>query len=163
MWCACAGHRHLLPRTVRGLVRGRPCYLVPRLDGSVVVGATSEERGFDRTVQAGAVHALLDDARALVPGIDELELGECLAGLRPGSPDNGPTVGWTAVRGLAVATGHYRNGILLAPLTADAVVALLGDEPVPAPFAPFGPERWGRRARGPATPPLGERRDAVAG
>jgi glycine oxidase len=133
--------RPLLERTVRGLVHGRPCYLVPRHDGSVVVGATSEERGFDRSVQAGAVHALLDDARTLVPGIDELELVECLAGLRPGSPDNAPVVGWTSVARLAVASGHYRNGVLLAPLTADAIAAILSSGALPAAMAGFTPAR----------------------
>lgn len=131
----------LLDRTVRGLVHGRSCYLVPRDGGSLVVGATVEERGFDRAVQAGAVHALLDDARTLVPGVDELELVECTAGLRPGTPDNAPYVGWTEVPGVALATGHFRNGILLAPLTADAVAALLAGEPVPAALQGFGPER----------------------
>jgi glycine oxidase len=131
----------LLPATIRGVVRGRSCYLVPREDGSLVIGATVEERGFDRTVQAGAVHALLDDARSLVPGIDELVLTECIAGLRPGTPDNGPYVGWTSVPGLAVATGHYRNGILLTPITADAIVALLTGRPVPAALEPFGVAR----------------------
>jgi glycine oxidase len=131
----------LLERTVRGLVRGRPCYLVPRGDGELVVGATSEERGFESRVQAGAVHALLDDARSLVPGIDELEFEECAAGLRPGSPDNAPFVGWTSLDGLAVATGHYRNGILLAPLTADAVGALLGGGAVTGALSAFGPDR----------------------
>ncbi len=135
----------LVTRTVRGLVHGRSCYLVPRADGSLVLGATSEERGFDRTVQAGAVHALLDDARALIPGIDELELVECMAGLRPGSPDNGPFVGWTEVPGLAAATGHFRNGILLAPLTADALVAMVVGNPVPDPLSGFG---LGRVIRG---------------
>jgi glycine oxidase len=135
--------RPLLDRTVRGLVHGRPCYLVPRDDGSLVVGATSEERGFDTTVQVGAVYALLEDARALVPGIDELELVEALAGLRPGSPDNAPYVGWTALPRLLVATGHYRNGILLAPLTAEAVAALLAGRPAPVALAPFGPARRG--------------------
>lgn len=141
--------RPLLDRTVRGLVRGRPCYLVPRSDGTLVVGATSEER-LDRAVQAGAVHALLDDARALVPGIDELELVECLAGLRPGSPDNAPFVGWTAMPGLAVASGHYRNGVLLTPLTAEAVAALLSGRPVPAALEAFGPLRPTLRADGEA-------------
>lgn len=140
--------RPLLWQTVRGLVHGRPCYLVPRLDGSLVVGATSEERGFDRTVQAGAVHALLDDARALVPGIDELELVECLAGLRPGSPDNAPFVGWTSVGRLAVAAGHYRNGILLAPITAEALASLLRGGTVPEPLATFGPSRAGPGSAG---------------
>ena len=131
----------LLPRTVRGLVHGRPCYLVPRDDGSVVVGATVEERGDDRRIQAGPVHALLDDARTLVPGIDELELVECAAGLRPATPDNGPYVGWTSLPGVALATGHYRNGILLAPITADGLVALLSGCPVPAALQGFGPDR----------------------
>jgi glycine oxidase len=115
----------LLPRTVRALVHGRSVYLVPRPDGSLVIGATVEEKGADTTVQAGAVHQLLDDARAVVPGIDELELLEARAGLRPATPDNTPVIGWTRLAGVAVATGHYRNGILLAPYTAAAVVDLL--------------------------------------
>jgi glycine oxidase len=139
--------RPLLERTVRGLVHGRPCYLVPRPDGSVVVGATSEERGFDRTVQAGAVHALLDDARTVVPGVDELVLDECVAGLRPGSPDNAPFVGWTSVPRLLAAVGHYRNGILLAPLTGEAVAGLLAGEAIPPPLVAFGPDRLADGAR----------------
>jgi glycine oxidase len=114
-----------LPRTVRGLVRGHSVYLVPRRDGTVVVGATVEERGIDTTVQAGAVHELLCDARAVVPGLDELELREAAAGLRPATPDNMPRIGWSGLDGVVVAAGHYRNGILLAPLTAAAVVDLL--------------------------------------
>jgi glycine oxidase len=121
----------LLPRTVRGLVRGHSVYLVPRRDGTVVVGATVEERGTDTTVQAGAVHELLCDARAIVPGLDEMELREAAAGLRPATPDNMPRIGWTALDGVVVATGHYRNGILLAPLTAAAVVDLLARRAVP--------------------------------
>jgi glycine oxidase len=121
----------LFPRTVRGLVRGRSVYLVPRPDGSLVVGATVEERGPDRAVQAGAVHELLCNARAIVPGVDELELLEASTGLRPATADNTPCIGWTALDGVAVATGHYRNGILLAPLTAAAVADLLGGRPVP--------------------------------
>ncbi|HWF16750.1 MAG TPA: glycine oxidase ThiO [Acidimicrobiales bacterium] len=121
----------LLGRTVRGLVHGRSVYLVPRRDGSLVVGATVEERGVDTTVQAGAVHELLCDARAIVPGVDELELREASAGLRPGTPDNTPRIGWSAIDNVVVATGHYRNGILLAPLTAAAVADLLGRRPVP--------------------------------
>ncbi len=120
----------LLARTVRGLVRGRSVYLVPRRDGSVVVGATVEERGNDTAVRAGAVHELLCDARALVPGIDELELLETATGLRPATPDNTPRIGWTGLEGVLAAVGHYRNGILLAPLTAAAVVDLVGRRPV---------------------------------
>src|ERR1700722_11158366 len=120
----------LLARTVRGLVHGRSVYLVPRPDGSVVVGATVEERGSDTAVRAGAVHELLCDARAVVPAVDELELLEAATGLRPATPDNTPRIGWTALDGVLAAVGHYRNGILLAPLTAAAVVALVGRRPV---------------------------------
>ena len=119
----------LLPRTVRALVHGRSIYLVPRPDGTLVVGATMEERGTDLGVRAGAVHELLCDARAVVPGIDELELLEAGTGLRPATPDNTPVVGWTALAGVAVASGHFRNGMLLAPLTAAAVVDLFGAAP----------------------------------
>jgi glycine oxidase len=120
----------LLARTVRGLVHGRSVYVVPRHDGSLVVGATVEERGTDTAVRAGAVHELLCDARAIVPGIDELELLEAASGLRPATPDNTPRIGWTAREGVLAAVGHYRNGILLAPLTAAALVDLVGRRPV---------------------------------
>lgn len=133
-----AGRGPVLGRTIRGLVDGRACYLVPRRDHSLVVGATVEEMGPDRRVQAGAVHGLLDDARRLVPGIDELELAECAVGLRPASADNAPHVGWTEVPRLAVATGHFRNGILLAPITAEAIGALVNGTPVPPELASFG-------------------------
>ena len=115
----------LLTRTVRALVHGRSIYLVPRPDNTLVVGATMEERGDDTTVRAGAVHELLRDARAVVPGIDELELREAQAGLRPATPDNMPYIGWTRLPGVAAATGHFRNGMLLAPYTAAAMVGLL--------------------------------------
>ncbi len=121
----------LLTRTVRALVHGRSIYLVPRPDKTLVVGATMEERGTDVTVRAGAVHELLCDARAVVPGIDELELLEAQAGLRPATPDNTPVVGWTALPGVAVAGGHFRNGMLLAPSTAAAVVDLFADATAP--------------------------------
>ncbi len=120
----------LLDRTVRALAHGRSVYLVPRRDGSLVIGATVEERGSDTAVQAGPVHELLCDARAVVPGVDELELLEAAAGLRPATPDNTPCIGWTGIEGVVVATGHYRNGITLAPLTARAVVDLLAERPV---------------------------------
>ena len=122
--------RPFLPMTVRGLVRGHHLYLVPRRDGSLVVGATVEERGNDTTVEVGAVHELLCDARAVVPGVDELELREASTGLRPATRDNMPCIGWTALDGVLVASGHYRNGILLAPLTAGAVVDLLAQRAV---------------------------------
>ena len=117
--------QQVLTTTVRGLVRHRSVYLVPRDDGRLVVGASQEERGFDTTVTAGAVRELLDDAAAIVPGVDELELVETIAGLRPTTPDNAPVIGPGPIDGLVVATGHHRNGVLLAPITAEAVAAIL--------------------------------------
>ncbi len=134
-----------LTRTVRGIVQGASVYVVPRQDRTVVVGATVEERGFDDEVTAGAVYELLRDAHRVVPGITEMILGEVSAGLRPGSPDNAPIVGPAAgegVEGLVVATGHYRQGILLAPLTAAAVAAIVSGEGPPDELAPFGPGRF---------------------
>jgi len=128
-------------RTIRAIVKGRDIYIVPREDGELVVGATQEERD-DRDVTAGAVHDLLRDAMTALPAISELILAETNAGLRPGSQDNGPIVGPVSER-LIVATGHYRNGILLSAATADAVARLLaGGEPDPA-WAPFQPGRLG--------------------
>jgi glycine oxidase len=132
----------LLGSTVRGVVHGSSVYLVPRDDGRVVIGATSYERGFDTRVIAGGVHELLRDAALVVPGIDELEWVDVRAGLRPGSPDNVPLVGPGGVDGLVLATGHHRNGVLLTPITADAVTALLlGDEP-PAVVTTCDPRRF---------------------
>ncbi|HEX8133140.1 MAG TPA: glycine oxidase ThiO [Actinomycetes bacterium] len=122
-------------------VRGLEVYVVPRADGRVVVGATVEEQGFDTRVTAGAVHDLLRAALELLPDVAELELVETVAGLRPGSPDNAPLLGAAGVDGLVVATGHYRNGILLAPVTAEAVAELLATGRVPAAIAPFSPAR----------------------
>jgi glycine oxidase len=106
-----------------------PAYLVPRGDGRYVLGATVEERGYDTTVTAGAVFELLRDAAELVPGISELVLDELSAGLRPGTPDNAPIIGPGALSGLHWATGHYRNGVLLAPVTAELVVAGVTGDP----------------------------------
>jgi glycine oxidase len=119
------GHLELPGHSVRGFVNGHEIYLVPRADGELVIGATMEERGFDTTVRAGAVRELLRDARAILPLIDELELVESLAALRPGSPDNRPMIGRTSIEGLVVATGHGRNGVLLTPVTADLVADIV--------------------------------------
>ncbi|MEO7260899.1 MAG: glycine oxidase ThiO [Jatrophihabitantaceae bacterium] len=131
----------VLTRTVRGIVRGSEIYLVPRADGEVVVGATCEQQGHDTGVTAGGVYELLRNAYELLPISSEFSFVEARAGSRPGTPDNGPILGRIA-DGLVLATGHYRNGILLSALTADAVTALVNGEPVPPVWRPFGPGRF---------------------
>ncbi|WP_105968541.1 glycine oxidase ThiO [Streptomyces geranii] len=131
-----------LSRTVRAVVRGSQVYLVPRENGELVVGATSEELGWDTTVTAGGVYELLRDAHELVPGITELPLTETRAGLRPGSPDNAPLLGPTALEGLLLATGHYRNGVLLTPVTGDAMAAVLATGELPDEARAFTPRRF---------------------
>jgi glycine oxidase len=133
-----------LNRSVRGLVRGSSVYLVPRTDGEIVVGATQEELGFDTRVTAGGLWELLRDARELVPGITELTFTEVSAGLRPGSPDNAPILGPSAMPGLLLATGHFRSGVLLAPVTADAMAETLATGEVPEVARPFSPGRFDR-------------------
>jgi glycine oxidase len=110
-----------------------PGYLVPRGDGRYYLGASVEERGFDTATTTGAIYELLRDAAELLPGILELEIDEVLAGLRPGTPDNAPVLGPDPADPRVVwATGHYRNGILLCPATADVIAAELAGEAVPA-------------------------------
>jgi len=117
-------------------------YLVPRGDGRLVVGATVEEQGFDLRVTAGGVYELLREAYRALPDVAELELVETLAGMRPGTPDNAPLIGPGAEDGLLVATGHYRNGILLAPVTADAIAAMIGDSDPDLDLAAVDPLRF---------------------
>ncbi|MGW1796467.1 glycine oxidase ThiO [Streptomyces sp. NPDC001984] len=132
-----------LSRTVRAVVRGSQVYLVPRENGELVVGATSEELGWDTTVTAGGVYDLLRDAHELIPGITELPLTETRAGLRPGSPDNAPLLGPTGLDGLLLATGHFRNGVLLTPVTGDAMAHVLATGELPEEACPFTPKRFG--------------------
>jgi glycine oxidase len=124
------------------IVAGDRVYMVPRADGRLFVGATVEEKGFDATVTAGGVHELLREGYRLLPEIAELELVETTAGLRPGTPDNAPLIGSSSTEGLLVATGHFRNGVLQAPLTADCIAALLSGEQAPIDLTPFSPERF---------------------
>ena len=138
---------HILTHTVRGLVQGHDLYFVPREDGELVVGATQEERD-DRDVTAGGVYDLLRDASTAVPAVSELIFAEASAGLRPGTSDNGPILGRVGDGSRIIAAGHFRNGILLSAVTADAVTALLdGDQPHQA-WAPFRPGRFQRTSPG---------------
>ena len=132
------------PEIVSRMVRGADVYIVPRADGRLLVGATMEERGFDTTATAGGVYQLLRDARELIPDIAELELSAVGVGLRPGTPDNAPLIGESTLPGLLVATGHYRNGILLTPITGVAIASLLTGAAPPAEVAPFSPARFAR-------------------
>ena len=137
------------PALLQRIVRFEGGYLVPRGDGRYVLGATTEERGFDTTVTAGGLYGLLRDAGELVPGVHEMVIEEMSAGLRPATPDNAPVLGAAEeLAGLHWATGHHRNGILLAPVTAGLVVGGLdvGDEGA-EPVAPaFAAARFGRVA-----------------
>jgi glycine oxidase len=125
------------PGLLTRVLRTPSAYVAPRGDGRYVLGATMEERGFDETVTGGAVFELLRDAIEVLPGLSELVLEELSAGLRPATPDNVPAIGAGAVPGLYWATGHYRNGVLLAPITADLVVRALEDEPLPDHVSPL--------------------------
>ena len=128
------------PGLLTRVVRMQGSYIVPRGDGRYVLGATSEERGFDTTVTAGAVFELLRDTIELVPGVSELVIDELAAGLRPGTRDNAPAIGPGSLPGLHWATGHYRHGILLTPITAEIMAAALtGEEPseLAAEFSPL--------------------------
>jgi glycine oxidase len=130
------------PGLVTRVVRTGSSYLVPRGDGHYVLGATMEERGFDTTVTAGALFELLRDASEVVPGISELVIDELIAGVRPATSDGLPAIGPGAVAGLHWAVGHFRNGILLAPVTAQIVVAELTGEDPPTVAAPVRAARW---------------------
>lgn len=159
--------RPLVTATVRGLVHGVPVYLVPRRDGTVVIGATQREDALGGAgpakagaghgaVSAGGVYQLLRDAQALVPAVAELELLECTARARPGTPDNAPLLGRVSlsgaageqVPGLIIATGFFRHGVLLAPAAAAVCRALMdGTEDIR--WAPFNPARFSRPTAAP--------------
>ena len=144
--------RPLVRLTVRGLVRGLPVYVVPREDGTVVIGATSREDGSDAP-SAGGVYQLLRDAQALVPAVAELQLEETTCRARPGTPDNAPLLGRVAeageeLPGLLVATGFFRHGVLLAPAAAKVCTDLVAGLPVPAELLQFRPDRFSTSMEG---------------
>jgi glycine oxidase len=131
-----------LTHMLRATVKGTPVYVVPRADGQLVIGASSEEVGFDLTPRAGVVYELLRDAQSLLPELAEASWEQVSTGLRPGSPDNAPIVGASGLDGLLHATGHYRNGVLLAPITADAIADLITTGSTSPDLAPFTPARF---------------------
>lgn len=124
------------------VVRRRGAYLVPRSDGRLIVGATSEEMGFDTEITAGGLYSVLDMAWEIVPGIYDLPVIDTLAGLRPGSRDHQPLIGWSGVDGLFMATGHYRHGILLSVVTAMESGSMIMGGRTPEILEPFSPKRF---------------------
>lgn len=135
------GARPTAPTLTR-VIRGLDAYLVPRSDGRMVVGATVEESGEDLTPTAGATHALLQAACELVPGTVEMRFEGVHVGLRPATPDNAPVLGDAGIEGVVVASGHYRNGILLAPVTAELIVRGLVEGVMPEAAQPFSVDRF---------------------
>ncbi len=127
---------------VRHVIWGPGIYLVPRLDGRLIVGATVEEKGFDSSLTAGGLLTLLEAAWRAVPAIEELPIDEMWVGHRPGSRDDAPILGPAPLDGLIYATGHHRNGILLAPVTADTIARLVLDGTLDPAIRPFGIERF---------------------
>ena len=127
------------PAPAQRILRSPRCYLLAREDGRVVLGATVEEQGFDTSVTVDGVYRLLEAGWELMPDIRELELVSARAGLRPGTPSGEPVIGASEPEGVVFATGHYRNGVLLAPLTGEAVAELLTGRRVPEALAPFSP------------------------
>jgi glycine oxidase len=119
-------------------------YLVPRHDGRLLLGATVEEKGFDVELTAGGILTLLEAAWRAVPGIEELSVAEMWVGHRPGSRDDAPILGPSPVAGLLYATGHHRNGILLAPVTAQTIAENVLTGHVPDAIASFGMARFAR-------------------
>ncbi|MEA2406869.1 MAG: glycine oxidase [Thermoleophilaceae bacterium] len=134
--------RGAMPEPFDRVLRTPRCYLVARGDGRVVLGATMEEQGFDTSVTADGVFRLLEAAWEVLPEVGELELVGARAGLRPATPDNAPVVGAGELDGLIWATGHWRNGVLLAPITGDAVAALLAGDGLPDEFEALTPARF---------------------
>jgi glycine oxidase len=139
--------------TVRAFTRGSEVYLVPRDGGrELVVGATVEELGFDHRVTAGGVYELLRDARTVLPLTAEYALTETAVGWRPGTPDNAPILGRCELDGLLLATGHYRNGVLLTPITAEVIAKLVTSDELDPIAAGFGLDRFAPGGAGGSSP-----------
>ncbi|HET9146976.1 MAG TPA: glycine oxidase ThiO [Acetobacteraceae bacterium] len=130
---------------LRHVVWAPRAYLVPRLDGRLIIGATVEERSFDDRITAGGMFGLLDGAWRALPAIEDLPIAETWVGFRPGSRDDAPILGPSGVGGLMIATGHHRNGILLTPVTADAMAATILEGRIDPRIAAFSIERFAGR------------------
>jgi glycine oxidase len=134
--------RMQLPFDLQHVIRGPDAYLAPKSSGRLVIGATSEELGFDTEVTAGGLYDLLEGAWEIVPGVYDLPVDDTWAGLRPASRDHAPLLGRSAAPGVVFATGHYRHGILLAPVTAQEIARLLVTGETSRWIEPFSPARF---------------------
>ena len=130
------------PPSFTRMIRWEHAYMVPRRNGELVIGATNEAAGFDRSITPAGVGGLLQSAQQLSSHLADLPIGEIWTGLRPATPDGLPVIGKAEIEGLVYATGHYRNGILLAPVTAASVVSVMDKEPAPVPLGAFSPSRF---------------------
>ena len=127
---------------MRHVIRAPEIYLVPRSDGRILVGATVEEAGYDKRTDADAIQRMRQAAIRLLPALAQARTLEAWAGLRPGSPDNLPILGATRIPGYLVASGHFRDGILLAPVTAQVMAQMvIGGQPE-YDVSPFSPARF---------------------
>jgi len=134
----------LRPATpLRYVLHGPSIYLVPRRDGTILLGATVEEAGFDESATAGGISGLINEGIRLLPGLRNAVLEEVRVGLRPGTPDTFPLLGESGLRGLLLAAGPYRKGILLAPVISESIAALANGETPPVPLASYSPNRFG--------------------
>jgi glycine oxidase len=132
---------HVDAPIVRGVIEAADCYLSPRDDGRLLVGSTVELVGFREGATASGVRDLLAAAIRLVPALHDATMNRAWAGFRPKTHDDMPLIGTVGIDGLIIATGHFRNGVLLAPITGEIVAALLTGEDLPVDIAPFAPRR----------------------
>lgn len=136
---------YLQPRRaglLQHVVRAPGAYIVPRSSGKILVGATVEDAGFDKTVDPETIRQLHAAASRYLPELASAAVAQTWAGLRPGTPDDLPLIGETATRHVYLASGHYRNGILLAPVTARIMANLITGKPAGADISPFSPARF---------------------
>ena len=131
---------------LKHVVRSPEIYLIPRSDGRLLAGATVENAGFDKRTVPETIQRLRHAAIAMLPALQNARILEDWAGLRPGTPDNLPILGATPIAGYYVATGHFRDGILLAPATARAMTQLISGATVEQDLTPFSADRFALRA-----------------
>ena len=131
--------------TLSHIIRAPEVYLVPKANGRLVVGATAEEMGFDTSTTAGHIKDLLEKAWEVIPSVYDLQIEEIRAGLRPGSRDSEPIIGPTEITGLHYATGHYRSGILFAPVTSYGLVEYFTTGIIPESLKHFQPSRFNKQ------------------